>query len=63
MPEVWNMAGMIFRWIVYKTIYMATTKAKKSKKKFLMKGKRIHMLEGFFHDGVKDIYWARKNIW
>ncbi len=61
MPEVWNMAGMIFRWIMNKTMYMATTKAKKSKK-VSDEGEKDSMLEGFFHDEVKDIYWAEKHL-
>ncbi len=61
MPEVWNMAGMIFRWRLHKTIYMATTKAKKSKK-VSDEGEKDSMLEGFFHDEVKDIYWAEKHL-
>jgi ferritin-like metal-binding protein YciE len=40
---------------------MATTKAKQSKKA-TDEGEKDSMLEGFFHDEVKDIYWAEKHL-
>ena len=39
---------------------MATTKAKQSRK--ADEGEKDSMLEGFFHDEVKDIYWAEKHL-